>query len=47
MHTNKKEIWKYCYWLDDSGLSQLKKQMEEKGTTMVQAEKNQKTMPCW
>jgi len=42
MSINKKEIWKYCYWLDDSGLSQLKKEMGEKGTDMVQAEKN----PC-
>lgn len=42
MSTNRKGIWKYCYWLDDAGLSRLKKQMEEKGTTMVQAEKN----PC-
>ena len=42
MSPESKGIWKYCYWLDDEGLSQLKEQMEEKGTTMVQAEKN----PC-
>ena len=42
MSSESKGIWKYCYWLDDEGLSQLKKQMEEKGTVMVQAEKN----PC-
>ena len=42
MSNNKKEIWKYCYWLDDSALSKLKKQMEEKGIKMVQAERN----PC-
>jgi len=42
MPTNRKGIWKYCYWLDDSGLSRLKKQMEEKSTAMVKAEKN----PC-
>ncbi len=39
---NKNEIWKYCYWLDDSALSELKKQMNEKGIKMVQAERN----PC-
>ena len=31
MSTEKKGIWKYCYWMDDSALSKLKKQMEEKG----------------
>ena len=42
MSTEKKGIWKYCYWLDDSALPKLKKQMEEKGMNMVQAERN----PC-
>ena len=42
MSIDSKGVWKYCYWLDDEGLSRLKKQMEEKDTAMVQAEKN----PC-
>ena len=42
MSTEKKGIWNYCYWLDDSALSKLKKQMKEKGIEMVQAERN----PC-
>lgn len=42
MSAEKKGIWKYCYWMDDSALSKLKKQMEEKGIKMVPAERN----PC-
>ena len=41
MSTDSKKIWKYCYWMDDERISQLKKEMEGK-TTMIQAEKN----PC-
>ena len=42
MPAHKVEIWKYCYWLDDTALSQLKSRMMKKGITMIQAEKN----PC-
>jgi hypothetical protein len=42
MDNHSKGIWKYCYWLDDAALSQLKKMMAEKGSIMIQAEKN----PC-
>ena len=42
MSTKEKGTWKYCYWLDDSALSKIKKQMEENGIKMVQAERN----PC-
>ena len=35
-------IWKYCYWLDEGALAQLKQQMEARGITMLRAEKN----PC-
>jgi len=42
MSTEKNEIWKYCYWLDDSALSKLKNQMDEKGIKMVRTERN----PC-
>lgn len=38
----KKEILKYCYWLDDKSLTMLRKRMAEKGMEMVRAEKN----PC-
>ena len=38
----KKEILKYCYWLDDKSLAMLRKQMEGKGVAMVRAERN----PC-
>jgi hypothetical protein len=42
MPAHKEEIWKFCYWLDDTVLSQLKSRMAEQGIAMVQAEKN----PC-
>jgi hypothetical protein len=42
MVRNTNGIWKYCYWLDDSALGKIKKEMEKEGTTLVRAEKN----PC-
>ena len=42
MVTNSNGIWKYCYWLNDSALGQIKEEMKEDGTPMIQAEKN----PC-
>ena len=35
-------IWKYCYWLDDSGLTKLKKEMEDQDIPIIRAEQN----PC-
>lgn len=42
MTQDNKKIWKYCYWIDNEGLTKLKKQMLDKGIAMVQAERN----PC-
>ena len=42
MATNNNGIWKYCYWLNDSDLDKIKREMEDAGTEMVRAEKN----PC-
>ena len=42
MAPNKNGIWKYCYWLDDQGLSELKQEMADQGTPIVRAEQN----PC-
>ena len=42
MSRNNNGIWKYCYWLDDQGLSELKQEMADQGTPIVRAEQN----PC-
>ena len=42
MSPNNNGIWKYCYWLDDPGLSELKQEMADQDTPMVRAEQN----PC-
>ncbi len=42
MSPNKNGTWKYCYWLNDSGLSQLKKEMADQDIPLIRAEQN----PC-
>jgi hypothetical protein len=34
------EVWKYCYWMDDAHLEQLKAQMQAHGIDMLQAKQN-------
>ena len=38
MDNNQKNPWKYSYWLDDSNLEQLKKEMNDRGITMTSAQ---------
>ena len=38
MNSNQKKPWKYSYWLDDSNLEQLKKEMNGRRITMTSAQ---------
>ena len=38
MNNNQRKPWKYSYWLDDSDLEQLKKEMSDKEITMTCAQ---------
>jgi hypothetical protein len=42
MAPDKQDIWKYCYWFDDQGVLQVKKELREKGIEMTPARQN----PC-
>jgi len=33
-------VWKYCYWLNDTQIEQLKAQMQSQGIDMLQAKQN-------
>ena len=38
MDNSQKKPWKYSYWLDESNLEQLKKEMNDRGITMTSAQ---------
>lgn len=42
MAPDRQDIWKYCYWFDDQGVLQLKKELREKGIEITTARQN----PC-
>lgn len=42
MDTQKKKLWKYCYWLTEENFEKLKETMQIKGIEMLRAKQN----PC-